>query len=147
MWSDIAEYAYGVVPLQPAGSVPEPAGVAAENRCARRALPLEFRAFQPASNREKVMKPVVRTDEYTIYQKRNERYAIRDSSRVWVNGDAKVAILLQHKLIEAPAPKAPEPAAEEPAAEEPASEEASAEPAGGEAAADQDGDEAESSSN
>ena len=85
------------------------------------------------------MKVVARTDEYTIYQKRSERYAVQDSGKGWVNGDAKVAILLQHKLIEAPQPKAPEPEpepepeaaaeAEAPAAEEasPAAEEASAE--------------------
>ncbi len=73
------------------------------------------------------MKVVARTDEYTIYQKRSERYAVQDSGKGWVNGDAKVAILLQHKLIEAPRPKAPEPEAEAPAAEEASTEEASAE--------------------
>ena len=46
------------------------------------------------------MKVVAKTDEYTIYQKRNERYGVRDADRNWVNGDAKVAILLEHKLIE-----------------------------------------------
>ena len=70
------------------------------------------------------MKVVARTDEYTIYQKRSERYAVQDSGKGWVNGDAKAAILLQHKLIEAPQPKAPEP---EPEPEAPAAEEASAE--------------------
>jgi hypothetical protein len=87
------------------------------------------------------MKVVARTDEYTIYQKRSERYAVRDSSRAWVNGDAKVAILLQHKLIEAPKAKAPAPeaaspeatteesAAEAPAAEAPAAEAPAAEEA------------------
>jgi len=70
------------------------------------------------------MKVVARTDEYTIYQKRSERYAVQDSGKGWINGDAKVAILLQHKLIEAPQPKAPEP---EPEPEAPAAEEASAE--------------------
>ena len=68
------------------------------------------------------MKAVVRTDEYTIYQKRSERYAVRDKNRAWINGDAKVAILLEHKLIEAPKPKAPEPAVEEAPAEEAAAE-------------------------
>jgi hypothetical protein len=61
------------------------------------------------------VKVIARTDEYTIYQKRNERYAVRDAQRAWVNGDAKVAILLEHKLVTAPAPKPAEP---EPAAEE-----------------------------
>ncbi|MGE0621153.1 MAG: hypothetical protein AB7I04_20385 [Pseudomonadales bacterium] len=61
------------------------------------------------------MKVIAKTDEYTIYQKRNERYAVKNAARAWVNGDAKVAILLEHKLIEAPKAKAPEP---EPAADE-----------------------------
>ncbi len=79
------------------------------------------------------MKVIVRTDEYTIFQKRSQRYAVQDASRAWVNGDAKVAILLAHKLIEAPAPKAPEPeaAAEADAAEAEATETASAEAEGG----------------
>ena len=55
------------------------------------------------------MKVIAKTDEYTIFQKRSERYAVRNANRAWVNGDAKVAILLEHKLIEAPKPKAPEP--------------------------------------
>lgn len=71
------------------------------------------------------MKVIAKTDEYTIYQKRNERYAVQDAKRAWVNGDAKVAILLEHKLVEAPKVKAPEPEPE-PAAEA-AAEEAAAE--------------------
>lgn len=63
------------------------------------------------------MKVITKTDEYTIYQKRNERYAVKDANRAWVNGDAKVAILLEHKLIEAPTPKAPEPEPAEAATE------------------------------
>ncbi|MGD8831312.1 MAG: hypothetical protein PVF57_11980 [Pseudomonadales bacterium] len=92
------------------------------------------------------MKVVVKTDEYTIYQKRNERYAVKDASRAWVNGEAKVAILLEHKLIEAPAPKAPEPepapaaeekgAAEEATGEEAAPEETTGSEAAGEEATD-----------
>lgn len=54
------------------------------------------------------MQVVTRTDEYTIYKKRNQRYAVRDKARRWVRGDDKVAILLAHNLIEAPVPKAPE---------------------------------------
>ena len=64
------------------------------------------------------MKVIARTDEYTIYQKRSGRHAVKGADRRWINGDPKTAILLEHKLIEAPAPKAPEPeAAEEEAAE------------------------------
>ena len=55
------------------------------------------------------MKVVLKTDEYTIFQRRDERYAVKDAERTWVNGDAKIAILLEHKLIEAAAPKQPEP--------------------------------------
>ena len=40
------------------------------------------------------MKVIAKTDEYTIYQKRNERYGVKDANRNWINGDAKVAILL-----------------------------------------------------
>jgi hypothetical protein len=62
------------------------------------------------------VKVIAKTDEYTIYQKRNERYAVRDARRAWINGDAKVAILREHKLIEIPAPKAPAPEPAEDAA-------------------------------
>lgn len=55
------------------------------------------------------MKVVARTDEYTIYKKRNQRHAVRNKDKQWVRGDEKVAVLLAHNLIEAPAPKAPEP--------------------------------------
>lgn len=86
------------------------------------------------------MKVVATTDEYTIYQKRNERYAVRKSDRAWINGDEKTAILLEHKLIKAAPVKAPEP---EPEAEAEASEEAVTEEgadASAEAADDADGD-------
>ncbi len=64
------------------------------------------------------MEVVARTDEYTIYKKRNQRYAIRNRQRQWVRGDDKVTILLSHKLIEAPTPKTPEAAEPEAAAAE-----------------------------
>jgi hypothetical protein len=75
------------------------------------------------------VKVIARTDEYTIYQKRNERYGVKDANRNWINGDQKVAILLEHKLIEAPVPKAPEPEEVEAPAEEAAEAEAPAEEA------------------
>ena len=59
------------------------------------------------------MKVIAATDDYTVYQKRNQRYAVRRADRQWVNGDAKVEILLAHQLIEAPKVKAPEPEAPE----------------------------------
>lgn len=91
------------------------------------------------------MKVVASTDEYTIYQRRDGRYAVKDAGKKPVNGDAKVVILLQHELITAPEPKAAEPeevvaeAAEgeaEAAAEETA--EASAEEAAEEEAAEEE---------
>ena len=69
------------------------------------------------------MKVIAKTDEYTIFQKRSERYAVRSAQRQWLNGDAKVAILRQHQLIKPPAVKAPEP---EPVAEAPADDAAAA---------------------
>lgn len=76
------------------------------------------------------MKVIAKTDEYTIFQKRSERYAVKNAAKRWINGDEKVAILLEHKLIEAAPVKAPEPEVVEEAAEEAAAEasaEASAE--------------------
>ena len=62
------------------------------------------------------MKTVASTDEYTIYQRRDGRHAVKGADKRPINGDEKVAILLKHELITAPEPKAPEPPAEEQAA-------------------------------
>lgn len=65
------------------------------------------------------MKVVKKTAEYTIYQKRNNRYAVKGTNKKWVNSESKTNILLAEDLIKvtAPAP-APAPAAEpEPSAE------------------------------
>jgi hypothetical protein len=87
------------------------------------------------------MKVVARTDEYTIYKKRNQRHAVRNKDKQWVRGDEKVAVLLAHNLIEAPTPKAPEPAEapESEAAEAPADEASAAEAADEPAAEPDDG--------
>ncbi len=61
------------------------------------------------------MKAVKKTAEYTIFQKRNSRYAVKDASKKIVNGEEKVKILLAEGLIKITEPAAP---AEEPAAEE-----------------------------
>ena len=53
------------------------------------------------------MKVIKRTDEYTIFQRGDNRYAIKDAARKWINGSAKVAILLEHELIDAILPKEP----------------------------------------
>ena len=66
------------------------------------------------------MKVVASTDEYTIYQRRDGRYAVTGADKQPINADAKVEILLKHELIVAPAPKAAEP--EEAPAEESAGE-------------------------
>jgi hypothetical protein len=82
------------------------------------------------------VKVIARTDEYTIIQKRNERYGVMDTNRKWINGDAKVAILLEHKLIEAPVPKAPEPEEAEAPADDASADEASADEAPAEEASE-----------
>ena len=74
------------------------------------------------------MKVVVKNDEYTIYQRRDGRYAVENAAKKAVNGDEKVAILLANELVIVTPPAAP---AEEPAEEvaEEAAEEATAEAA------------------
>jgi hypothetical protein len=64
------------------------------------------------------VKVVLKTDEYTIFQRRDERYAIKDASKAWINGDAKIALLVENKLVTAAVAKAPEPEPEPEAAPE-----------------------------
>jgi hypothetical protein len=70
------------------------------------------------------LKVVKKTAEYTIYQRNDERYAVKDANKKPVNGEEKVKILLAEELIKltaaAPAPVEEAPAEEEAAAEEPA---------------------------
>jgi hypothetical protein len=56
------------------------------------------------------MKAVKKSSEYTVYQKRSGRYAVKGANAKWVNGDDKVKILVAEGLIEAPKAKEPEPA-------------------------------------
>ena len=96
------------------------------------------------------MKVVVKNDEYTIYQRRDGRYAVENAAKKAVNGDEKVAILVANELVKVTQPTSP---AEEPAEEvvEKAAEEATAEAADepaeaaaeAEGAAEEDGDAAE----
>ena len=74
------------------------------------------------------MKVVLKNDEYTIYQRRDGRYAVEGADKKAINGDEKVAILVANDLIKAAVPAAPEPVEEaaEAVAEE-AAEEAVAE--------------------
>ena len=65
------------------------------------------------------MKVVKRTADYTVYQKRSERYAVQNADKAWINGDDKAKILLDEGLIKVTPPKAPEPVADEaPAADD-----------------------------
>ena len=64
------------------------------------------------------MKVVVTNDEYTIYQRRDGRYAVEDADKKPINGDEKVTILLANELISVTPPAAPEEEAAPEAAEE-----------------------------
>ncbi len=58
------------------------------------------------------MKVIKKTPEYTVYEKRSKRYAVKGADNKWVNAEEKVKILLAEKLIEV---KLPKPAEEAPA--------------------------------
>ena len=81
------------------------------------------------------MKVVKQTDEYTIYQRRDERYAVKDAHKRPVNGDEKVRILVAEELIKAAVPAAKPAEAEAAAAGRAPVEEV---PAAGEARAEED---------
>lgn len=65
------------------------------------------------------MKVVVKNDEYTIYQRRDGRYAVEGADKKPINADGKVTILAANELIAVTPPAVPE--------EEAAPEEADAE--------------------
>ena len=52
------------------------------------------------------MKVVKKTDEYTIFQRRDNRYAVQDANGKAVNGEEKAKILSAEGLIKTPEPKA-----------------------------------------
>lgn len=63
------------------------------------------------------MKLIKKTDSYSVYQRGDERYAVKDAAKKPVNGDEKIRILLAEGLISVAAPSAaPEPEASEEAA-------------------------------
>jgi hypothetical protein len=70
---------------------------------------------------------VKKTADYRIYQRGDERYAVKDAFGRPINADDKVAILLKEGLVDAPKVKAPEP--EAPAEEEAAAEDGEESPA------------------
>lgn len=76
------------------------------------------------------MKVTKKTAEYTIYQKRNNRYAVKGAEGKLLNGEDKVKVLLAEGLIKLTEPAPKEEPAEEPAEE--AAEEAAAEESAGE---------------
>lgn len=78
------------------------------------------------------MKVVKKSSEYTVYQKRSGRYAVAAKGGKLVNGEEKVAVLLDLGLIKLTAPAAVEEVVEE------VVEEATAEEASAEEAADQE---------
>jgi len=70
------------------------------------------------------MKLVKKTAEYSIYERRDGRFAVAAKNGKMINGDDKVEILVKEKLRKAPAPKPVEEApAEEVATEEALTEE------------------------
>ncbi|WOJ96273.1 hypothetical protein R0137_13595 [Congregibacter brevis] len=88
------------------------------------------------------MKLVKKTDEYSVFQRGDERYAVKDASKRPVNGEEKVRILLEEGLIKVAEPAAVEAAPEEAPAEEASAEDTAAEEAPAEEAApEEDGEE------
>lgn len=63
------------------------------------------------------MKIVKKTAEYTVFQRRDSRYAVRGTNGKWINGEDKIDILKKEALLKKPEPKAKEPEASEAAAE------------------------------
>ena len=77
------------------------------------------------------MKLVKKTDDYSIYQRGDKRYAVEDASKSAVNGEEKVRILVEEGLITVSVAAEPEAVVEEAVEEvaEEAAEEAPAEEA------------------
>lgn len=72
------------------------------------------------------MKKVKKTNEYSIFQKRSGRYAVRGSDKQWLHGEDKTKILLGEGLVKVPEPKPAAPAEPEAAPAEESQEEAPA---------------------
>ncbi|MFZ0488201.1 MAG: hypothetical protein WAL83_14490 [Arenicellales bacterium] len=79
------------------------------------------------------MKTVKRAAEHTIMQRADGRYAVRGKDKKWINGDAKVEILLKEGLLKEQPKAKPQPREVQATPEEaPAEEAADGESAGGE---------------
>lgn len=83
------------------------------------------------------MKLIKKTDEYSVFQRGDDRYAVKDAKKQPVNGDEKVRILLAEGLIKVSEPSAPAEPEPEEAAEETAEAEEGASEAADEEAADE----------
>ncbi len=59
------------------------------------------------------MELVKKTNDYSIFKKKNNRFAVKTPRGAWINGDKKAEILVGEKLITVSIPKK----VEEPAAE------------------------------
>jgi len=55
------------------------------------------------------MQQIKKTADYTIYQKKSGRYAIKGKDKQWVHAEDKTRILTAEQLIKPPMPKAPAP--------------------------------------
>ena len=64
------------------------------------------------------MEVVKKTNKFTVFKKRNGRFAVKSSSGSAVNGDEKASLLAQEGLIKLPVAKKIEQATEESSAEE-----------------------------
>lgn len=53
------------------------------------------------------MQRIKKTTDYTIYQKRSAKYAVRSNEKPkpWINGVEKVRILVQEGLLDVPVPE------------------------------------------
>ena len=60
------------------------------------------------------MKLVKRTDEYSVYLKRSGRYGVKNTDGKWINGVAKIRILLDEDLVKTTLPPEPEAVPDEP---------------------------------
>lgn len=59
------------------------------------------------------LKLIKKTESHRIYQRGDNRYAVKDAERKPVNGEEKVAVLAAEGLIKVPAPKPAEEPVEE----------------------------------
>jgi hypothetical protein len=58
------------------------------------------------------MQQIKKTADYTIYQKKSGRYAVKGKDKHWVHAEDKTRILTAEQLIKPPMPKAPAPESE-----------------------------------